>query len=131
MFRNRHVDRVSVAELEADEFLTFELGLDLVARRTGLDRGSVADADEAEDAGVAFGDAEDVGVETGPGRSWGERRWWSVLRAEMISNDEGLTPHRPLVLFIRVFHPHRRLELVRTGNLEVFDPGEFRDRKLK
>ncbi len=37
----------------------------------GFDGGAVADADEAEDGGVAFGDAEDVVVEVGAGCACG------------------------------------------------------------
>lgn len=50
------------AELEAEELLArvFFLGAAL------LDAGAVADADEADDGCVAFGDACDVVAEVGP-----------------------------------------------------------------
>lgn len=59
---------MTVSELEGDELLAGKGGFD-VGCRCCFDRGTVSDTDEAEDAGVAFGDAEDVGVEAGAGGS--------------------------------------------------------------
>lgn len=52
-----------IADFEGDEFLTIVFGL----FRDGFifDGGTVADADEAQDGGVAFADAEDVVLEVG------------------------------------------------------------------
>lgn len=50
-----------VADLQGDELLAREGGF--FGDCCFLDRGSVADADEAQDGGVAFGDTEDVVLE--------------------------------------------------------------------
>ena len=54
-FRNAKLDGVRVADFERDEFLTRVGGL--FCDGFGFDGGAVADADEAEDGGVAFADA--------------------------------------------------------------------------
>ena len=57
-----------IPDLERDELLAFVLG---VFRDGGVfDARAVADADEAQDRGVAFTDAEDVVAEVLAGRTW-------------------------------------------------------------
>lgn len=60
--RDAHLDGVREAQLEAEELLAGELLLGAAL----LDAGAVADADEAQDGCVAFGDARDVVAEVGP-----------------------------------------------------------------
>lgn len=59
---------MGVADFQCYELLAFEFGS--TCGGGGFDGGAIADADEAEDGGVAFGDAEDVVVEVGACCAW-------------------------------------------------------------
>lgn len=67
-FRNREFDRMRVADFQVDELLAGEGRRD--GRSGRFDCGSIPYADETQDRGVSFGDAEDVVVEVGAGCAW-------------------------------------------------------------
>lgn len=83
-----------VSDFEGDERLG-GVGGDRDGDGGGFDGGAVADANEAEDGGVAFGDAEDVVGEVGACRSCNNRKCVSAC----LSRPPATTispPHVPL-----------------------------------
>ncbi len=81
-----------VADFEGDEFLAGVGGL--LGKGGGLDGRAVADADEAEDGGVAFAYAEDVVLEVGADGAWRGGRSACVFWVGMVRVVR--TPHLPL-----------------------------------
>lgn len=77
----------------------FELG-SLVDGRT------VTDTNEAEDGSVAFGDADDVALEVGPGRAWengsGLSAVLGIVKGLLWRTRSERTPHLLLLLDVPV-----------------------------
>lgn len=103
--RYPELDRVRVAYFQRDELLAGVFGL--FRAGAGFDGGTVADADEAQDCAVAFGDAEDVVLEVGADGAFLEggagvyALVYKVLRSSVWVGDGGkgrFLPHISLCL---------------------------------